>query len=222
MRVWQRPYLAAATPVQTGATAQTQATAQGQAAFNAATHPRGADGKFITTGGTVEVLGPGGKAIAEGQVTAVLTTSSGPKIQIKNPSTGQVFTLSPTQVQQAPQAIATLSRPGTNVIPPTAARAASAGRSDALHGVVPRTGTDPYGNKADPALLATYMAAYKAEQTKLSIAKAKKAVAAAKKAAAAKKKSTTSATAASKKAGGANYIPPKEVTPKDQFKHYSI
>lgn len=207
MRFWQRP-LVAATATTVNAAQPNAATAQGQAQYNANQHPRGADGRFITTGGTVEVLGPGGKPVAEGQVNAIITTPQGPMIQLKNPSTGQVVTVSPSQVQQAPTSIATLSAPGTQVIPPTVSRATSAGRSDARNGVTARTGTDPFGNKADPTLLAAYQAGYKAEQVTLARIAASKAKTAANKAA-----------AANKKAGGSAYISPKSVAPAG-FKHY--
>lgn len=204
MRFWQRPLVAATA---TTVNAAQPATAPGVAQYNANQHPRGADGRFITTGGTVEVL-QNGKPVAEGQVNAILTTPQGPMIQLKNPSTGQIVTVSPSQVQQAPTSIATLSAPGTQVIPPTASRATAAGRADARQGVTARTGTDPFGNKADPTLLAAYQAGYKAEQVTMARIAASKAKTAANKAA-----------AANKKAGGSAYISPKSVAPAG-FKHY--
>lgn len=209
MRVWDLPLVAATT---TNVKAGSAPGAQGATQFNANQHPRGADGTFITTGGTVQVLGPDGKPIAEGQVNAIIQTPQGPMIQLKNPSTGQVLTVAPSQLKQAPQAIAHLSAPGTQVIPGNPTAAASAGRADARRGVTARTGTDPYGNPAAPALLAAYQAAYHDEQVKLQGIAARKAAAAAKKAAAAAKK-------ASGQAGGSAYKPPRAVKPAG-WKHY--
>lgn len=192
--------LTAATPVATGATAQSQAVAQSSAQaqqFNQNSHPRGADGRFINTGGTVQILGPNGAPTSEGQAI-VTVTAQGPMIEVHNPTTGAVTTVPPSQVRQAPVSIATLSSNGTNGIPTTPARATAAGKSDALNGLQARTGVDVLGQKASPALLSAYQAAYKAELAVVATRNAKKAAAAKKKAAAAAKKKTGSKAAAPK------------------------
>ncbi len=175
------------TLTRTGATPQSQAAAQNQQAaqeFNANSHPRGADGRFIQTGGTVQVLGgPNGKTpIAEGQAT-IIQTGQGPLIQVKSATTGQVFTVPPHDIQAAPQSVATLGAKGSQGIPLGAGAPARSGASDARKGIPPRSGTNELGEKADPARLAEYLAAYKATQAKMKVAAAKKAAAAAKKSA---------------------------------------
>lgn len=183
---------ASMTLTRTGATAQSQAVAQANASsqqFNVNSHPRGADGRFIQTGGTVQVLGgPDGKTpIAEGTAT-VIESSQGPLIQVKSATTGQITTVSPSQIQAAPQSIATLGAKGTQGIPTTPAGAASAARADARNGIPPRSGKNALGEQANPTIMAAYLAAYKTEQALLQKRAAAKAKTAANKAAAAKKK----------------------------------
>lgn len=174
---------------------------QSAATFNAQSHPRGADGKFITTGGTVQVLGANGKAVAEGQVISVTTGSTGTHIQIRNPTTGQAMTVTPQQVQQAPVAEATLSAAGTQGLPTNAVAAARAGRQDALKNLKQRSGKDALGQQAAPNLVKAYQEAYAAERAKMVKIAANKAKAAAKKSAAAAKKKA----AATSKAGSGAY-----------------
>lgn len=188
------------TLTKTGATAQSQAVANANTQsqqFNANSHPRGADGRFIQTGGTVQVLGgPDGKTpIAEGTAT-VIVTSQGPMIQVKSPTTGQITTVPPSEVQAAPVSIATLGAKGQQGIPTTPAGAASAARSDARNGIPPRSGKNALGEQANPTIMAAYLAAYKAEQVVLQKQAAAKAKAAANK----QKTATNKAKAAAKKA----------------------
>lgn len=207
---------AAVTPQRTGATAQTQAIAQATSqaqAFSAQSHPRGADGRFITTGGTVQILDSNGRPVAEGTVTAVSLTPQGSMIQVKNPTTGATITVPATSVKQAPIPIATLTKPGTQGIPSAPGAAARAGRYDALHGIKQRSGVDALGQHASPALLKAYHAAYVKEQAKVAKTALHKRIAAAKKRAAAAAK-------AAKKAGGSAYVAPKPVSTRSARSFY--
>lgn len=203
-------------PRATGATAQTQQidAARAQAGqFAAAAHPRGADGRFITTGGTVQILDSNGKPVAEGQVVSVGMGPQGGIIQVKNPTTGATVSVPSSQIKQAPIAIATLSAKGAQGIPTGPGAAARAARWDAAHGVKPRSGRDALGQKASPALLKAYNDAYRAQAIKTAKANARKAAAAAKKRAAASKK-------ASKKVGAPGYKAPKSVSTRSKRAFY--
>lgn len=196
----------------TGATAQSQqakTNAQQAQAFASAAHPRGADGRFINTGGTVQIVGPDGKPISEG-TAQVIQTNAGTVIQVTNPTTGQVSTVSPSQVIQAPVSIATLGAKGTQGISTAPGGAARAGAADARLGIPPRSGVDALGQQASKALMDAYTAAYVAQQGKMATAAAKKAAAAAKKAAALAKKN-------SKLAGGSAYNSPITMANKRRF-----
>lgn len=182
-----------------GGTPKQQTAAQQQAA---ALHPRGADGRFINTGGTVQIVGPDGNPISEGKAQ-VLQTNSGPMIQVTNPTTGQVSTVSPSQVIQAPVSIATLGASGTQGIPTGSGAAARAGAADARLGIPPRSGVDALGQQASKALMDAYTAAYKTQAAKTAAAAAKKSAAAAKK--------------SSKMAGGSAYNSPIVMASKRRF-----
>lgn len=162
-------------PSGNGAYQSPQAVAQQNAL-----HPRGADGRFINTGGTVQIVGPDGKPIAEGKAQ-VIQTNAGAVIQVTNPTTGQVSTVSPAQIIQAPVSIATLGAKGTQGIPTGPGAAARAGAADARLGIPPRSGVDVLGQQASKDLMSAYMAAYKTQAAKTAAAAAKKAAALAKK-----------------------------------------
>lgn len=223
MNLLLREAVTAAAPMKTGITPQSQAVAQGTAQaqqFQAASHPRGADGRFIQTGGTVQVLGgPDGKTpVAEG-VATVIQGANGTMIQVKSPTTGQVITVPPADIQAAPIAEAMLGTKGAQGIPTGPGAAANAGKSDALAGTPPRSGKDVLGQQASPALMQAYVAAYQAEAAKVKAAAVKKAAAAQKSAAAKAKAAANKAKSASNKAS-ALAIGPKSVSTRSARRYY--
>lgn len=163
------------------------------ATYNANVHPKGKDGRFITTGGTVQVTNNQGQPIAEGVVQKINPDGS---IQIRNGQTHQIQTVPATSVKQAPNVTAHISATVTATnqqIPLNPKDARAQAVLDAQHGKPMRVGDAVSATQATPAsIILAYQNAYKQEANKLARAKA----AATKKAAAAKKK------AAKKGAGG--------------------
>lgn len=184
-------------------------------AFNPNQHPRGAGGKYIVVGGTVQTLGPTNQPISEGTVTGINPQNG--LISVKNSQTGQISQVPPAKLTTAPTRQATIF---TNAISPNtnnglngeaATGQMSSNPKDAKYQGLndANAGRKPMTN-GSPAALYAYTQAYnqqKARNAAIALrntaAAARRAVAAKRAAAAAAKKAKAAKTKKTKAAGKA-------------------
>lgn len=197
--------------------------------FNANQHPRGQGGLFISVGGTVQVIGPGGKPVSQGKVTAINPANG--QVSVKNSQTGQISTVAPNQLAAAPVSKATITpiaAPSTPV--PASAPAAPSPPSPPSTNATPTTGSPPgtgrralptnpsqaaFQGKADalnglppltqgsPAALYAYAQAYQLAKFRQSKQLRSQAAATARTQAATQKSSASAAAAAARKTAAA-------------------
>lgn len=169
--------------------------------FAANDHPRGADGKFLNTGGRVVVAGQNGQPDTEGTVTETYQDQQGNDQAVVKADDGTEKTVPVAQVTQAPTVRASLSSAGS--VPPSPGSARAAARADAKAGLPPRGTRDAYGNVTPADAIAAYNQAYAQEQALVAKQNASKAATLAKKKLAAQKKAAAAARASAKASASA-------------------